>query len=82
MRNMQLQRVWLVLLASCLALLQMVYVHTNRADEPKPAAAEESLPLLTVATTRFGSLDLMTLDVAGKNAVQITKDPAGAVQPT
>jgi tol-pal system beta propeller repeat protein TolB len=45
-------------------------------------AAAEDKPQLTVATTRFGDVQLMTIDIDGQNAVQLTKDPKGASQAT
>ena len=50
--------------------------------EPVASNEPERTPRLTVATTRFDGIDLMTLDVYGKDAVRETRDPKGAVGPT
>jgi Tol biopolymer transport system component len=42
----------------------------------------EDVPRLTVATQRFGGVQLMTVGVDGSNPTQITTDPDDASQPT
>ena len=44
--------------------------------------AAEDVPRLTIATKRFGGVQLMTVGINGSNAVQLTNDADDATQPT
>jgi TolB protein len=41
----------------------------------------ESVPRITVATTRYGGVQLMTIGIDGSNPVQLTNEPEDATQP-
>jgi TolB protein len=44
-------------------------------------SADEPLPRLTVATTRYGAVNLITVDIHGKNAVQVTNETTVVSEP-
>src|SRR5262249_60951696 len=46
------------------------------------AARGEDVPRVTVATHRFGGVQLMTVGIDGSNPTQLTDDPEDATQPT
>jgi len=46
------------------------------------ARSEDVVPRLTVATHRFGGVQLMTVGIDGSNPTQLTDDPEDATQPT
>ena len=46
------------------------------------SACADDVPRVTIATQRFGGVQLMTIGIDGSNPEQITSDPDDATQPT
>jgi TolB protein len=55
------------------ALLLFFFAHS---------AAAEDVPRLTIATKRFGGVQLMSIGIDGSRPAQLTKEPNDATQPT